>query len=368
MNSISKTPQIRQNVSFEGLGKIKTLEYIKLGEKEISSICFHTLGEDKALIPSISETINKEESELKKVYGEALTKINEFYDAMKESVIQEEKPATVLKGIFKKMFADLGLVDKDGNMTKFKKKIVIERGDDIIPDEIEADEIIDNGSRKIQRLIGKDIVVSDVQNNDLEIIAKDTLDIYNSTFKSAISKNSSDISDSKAKEKIKSYNLILENIKGAPKIESTYVKIFGDKNEAGEIFVKDGFLSHNNLTAERIKSETGNIIVEGKLNNIKYIEGKNDISLQNTEAIDVISEEGNVTTSGEKNIIKNKLKGNLLNLENTTVGNIFCHQIKTEGYFKHLGTLKYMPLFKFQPYENLTNKVEKRDLMMGHMN
>lgn len=308
MNSISKIPQVKSNIYFTGYGKI-TREHYQITDKVIEDVFSKATTEYKDIASALAESINREVSELEALYKKPLSIINEFFNTLKKD------SKTCTKNSLKKLFAESHLADEDGNMTKLPyKKIVIEAGDDVIPDEIVANEITDNGSRGLTMIKGNIIDLTNTQSKDLEVFANIYAGIRNSEIKS-LESGSALVNNSIIKESIKNKTLFVGRNVSSNNLESSTVELNGEQNFVSRIEAIWDVTSENALTAFFVKSTTGEVNIKGKNNQVKYVKAKGDIRMMNNVGRVAESTEGKIT--GENNKVNKIIAKEMINLENT---------------------------------------------------
>ena len=139
-------PQIQQkksNISFDGYGKISKIVRYKLTDSFANALIYRAIEDNEDIVWATSQILGREFSEMKSLYGSSLENASEIFNIAKHG-----KKEADLKNIVKKLFKQCGLTDEKGVFTKLPpKSITITEGQDVIPDEILADEIIDYGSK-----------------------------------------------------------------------------------------------------------------------------------------------------------------------------------------------------------------------------
>lgn len=323
-------PQIQQkksNISFDGYGKISKVAKYKLTDSFANALIYRTIENNEDIAFATAETLEREYSELKSLYGNSLLNVSEFFNMAKNG-----KKDADLTNIVKKLFKQCGLTDDKGIFTKLPlKSITITEGNDVIPDEILADEIIDYGSKGVKLLKGK--MVSVIKNNDvnLAVEAEEGAIVRHSSIKSvksddyAIVKYSNIAKGINAKKEFIGVNVVANNL------TVRNASIEGSKNIIKRIIASGGFHSKDSLTSDFVESSNGYVSILGENNKVKIIKAKEHVYVDNNVGEKVETQDGGIL--GLNNKIQKFLAGGFISITNTVAKSVksISNSVSIEG-------------------------------------
>lgn len=352
----------KSNISFDGYGKIASMTRYGFDEKTVDMIVAKTTEGGKNFTQALSEVFNKDVADLKEKLGASLKDAEEFYEvtfktAKAETVSKfDDNAINLLKSNLKKIVSVTKLADKEGFVEKLPcKTIVIDQGDDYIDDVMEADNIVDNGSREIKKLVGRTISINNVDNRDLIVDASNCAVIRGSRIRSVRGVQSVVIENCRIFNEIFSEGKVTAIGIIAKLIRAGSVDFSSFQNTVGKVVAQKDIKSRQMLNAGFVKSKEGDIQILGLGNRVKtaianedlYIyDNRGDLAVSKNSLIlgadndikeffatakikqtnvisdKIVSENGDVEIDGIKNEVKEINAGQNAYLENITAENV----------------------------------------------
>lgn len=381
----------QNKLSFEGYGKITQLSQRTFSNEAAEKIYLQFNSKNTNFSNVFADAF---ESSVEKIYPEskeALNKVGEFFEIIKKNSLKEEA-----KKILEKLLKHEKIVDENGNIKNLPyKKIIIAGGDDVIPDYINADEIIDSGSREIKSLKGHKIEIKNVINPELDVAADVSARVVNSTIKTATSRDGISLTNSTVEDyvnaersvfgrNVKAKKIVsravalagknnVESIVGINQVFSTgslvadsvnctnkVLTIKGNNNRVKQIKALENIYVENNV-GERVESIRGSVVIEGKDNSFDSIIAKKEIDMENITVNTVESDVGEICFYGQENEVKNLIKTkNVIEAENLKAKDVVCEDFFENDNVNITGNLTYVKKFDFLTFEDIRHKEADR--------
>lgn len=291
---------------------------------------------------ALSDIAGKTVESMKSTYGDSFAGVCEYYNLVKDKFPQSNLP-DALKGLAK----SFKLVDENGAFKKSPLRVfVIKPGTENI-DNIAADTFVNNGVSGLKDIKAKNVRVRNVNDPELNIFAKLDCKVNNSKCNFISSESTAELNNVTVDKSILSTDDIFATNVISPMMTSASGSIFmhGENNCFDSLSSYFSIISSDGLVAKTVKSLSGDVLLEGKINKIGKVEADglfsykdlpesdNFVNYVNAKYIEAINAKGiNYSALDSLSLFGFKNKVDYLNsIGNMELENVVANHVNSTG-------------------------------------
>jgi len=255
------------NPSFTANARVVRKSYYKLTDNLADHTVKRATG-GMSIEIALSDIAGKTVDSMRNAYGDFFDCVCTNYRIVKEKFPQSNL-ADALKGLCK----SFKIVDENGVFNKSPLRVLVIKPGTGHLDDIAADTIVNDGVSGLKKIEAKNVRVNNVNDPELNIYAKWDCKVNNSTC-NFISSETTELKNVTAIMGITSEEDILATNVIAPTMTSKDGEIYlhGENNSFNSLTAYFSIISSDGLIAKNIKSVSGDILLEGKINKIDNVD------------------------------------------------------------------------------------------------
>lgn len=327
----------QSNPSFGANAHIVRKSYYKLTDNLADYTVKRATGAMSIEI-ALSEVAGKTFEAMKSAYGDSFAGVCENYRIVKHN-FPNANLADALKGLCK----SFKLIDENGVFNKSPLRVlVIKPGNEHLGN-VSADTFVNNGVPGLIDIKAKNVRINNVNDPELNIYAKWDCKVNNSKLNFISSDTVAELDNVTADRGILSTDDIIATNVNSPIMTSASGSIYlhGENNCFDSLFSYFSVTSSDGLVAKKVKSVSGDVLLDGKINKIDKVEADglfsykdlpesdNFVNYANAKDIEAINAKGinysannSLSLFGLKNTVDNLSTNGNIELENITAKNI----------------------------------------------